>query len=108
MTFNFCHLKITCVFFDGRCGSSDTHHDIIEDIEDRTNYQRGVDQKEYSHEPKWHSYHPGKILTNSQNPAVFRRRIIQVPIEPADQTVCDQYTEEKRGNADEDSYKIHL
>ena len=90
MTFDFCHLKIARVFFDGRRRSSDTHHDIVEDIEDRTNYQGGVDQKEYSHEPKRHSDHPGKILTNPKNPAVFFWRIIQVPIEPADQTIGDQ------------------
>ena len=90
MTFDFCHLKIARIIFDGRRRTSDTHYDIIEDIEDRTNYQGGVDQKEYSHEPKRHSDHPGKILTNSQNPAVFRGRIIQVPIEPADQTIGDQ------------------
>ena len=90
MTFDFCHLKIARVFFNGRRRSSDTHHDIIEDIEDGTNYQGGVDQKEYSHEPKRHSDHPGKILTNSQNPAVFLWRIIQVSVESADQTIGDQ------------------
>ena len=90
MTFDFCHLKIARSFFDWRCRSSDTPHDIIDDIEDRTNYLGGVDQNEYTHEPKRHSDHPGKILTNSQNPAVFWGRIIEVSVESADQTIGDQ------------------